>query len=185
MKSIITIILIGIISFSVIGQDKYITKTGHVRFHSKTILKEIEANSKQAASIFNSTTGEVIVTVPMRTFKFDAALLEEHFNENYVETHKYPKVKFKGTITNLNEIDFTKDGICTVTLEGDLTMHGETQHITVDGTAEVNAGKIIAKSFFHVRAEDYKIKIPELVKDKIQENIEVFVEFIYEPFIQK
>jgi len=164
------------------AQDKYITKTGHVWIHSKTPVKEIEAHNRQITSILDVKTGDMIVSCFLIDFKFDNQLVEEHFNENYVESAKYPKVKFKGKVENVASIDFTKNGTYKRMVSGVMEMHGKAVNIKKEGTAVVKDGKIIAKAAFTVTAEQFAIVIPEIVKDKIQKDIEVNVEFVYLPF---
>lgn len=168
-----------------IAQDKYITKTGHVWFHSKTEFKEIEAHNKQVTSIVDITTGDIIVSAFIRDFKFDNQLVEEHFNENYIHSHEYPKVKFKGKITNIAEIDLSKDGTYECIVEGEIEMHGVVNKIKEKGTAVVKGGKIYATAKFFVTAEQYKIEIPEIVKDKVAKNIDVNIDFVFEIYNSK
>jgi polyisoprenoid-binding protein YceI len=107
-------------------------------------------------------------------------LLEEHFNENYMESSKIPKATFKGKTTNLSAVNFNKEGTYNVSVEGDLTLHGVTQKITAPGTISVKAGKINAASTFKIKIKDYGIKIPTLVADKIAEVVEIKVNCLYE-----
>ena len=107
--------------------------------------------------------------------------MQEHFNENYMESDKLPKATFKGAVLNMKDIDVKKDGVYNVDVKGDLTIHGVTKNVTEKGTLEVKGGKINASSKFHVIPEDYDIKIPSLVKEKIAKELEVTVELNYEP----
>jgi len=166
------------------AQDKYITKTGHVWFHSKTPLKEIEAHNKQVTTILDTKTGDMIVSGFLRDFKFDNQLVEEHFNENYVESAKYPKVKFKGQVLDIASVDFSKNGTYKRMVVGVVEMHGKSVNIKKEGTAVVKDGKIKATAAFTVTADEFAIIIPEIVKDKIQKNIEIYVEFNYAPFVK-
>ena len=106
--------------------------------------------------------------------------MEEHFNENYLESEKFPKASFKGTIADIAKVNFTTDGVYTVTVVGDLTIHGITQKVTTNGTVTVKAGKINATSKFNAKPADYNISIPKLVKDNISETIEVTVNCDYD-----
>lgn len=183
MKTLVFIsLLIAVVTFNSYSQDKFITKTGHVWFHSKTDFKEIEAHNRQATSILDVKTGEVVVSVFIRDFKFDNQLVEEHFNENYIESHKYPKAKFKGKITNIASVDLTKDGTYTCNVEGEMDMHGKIKQIKEKGTAVVKGGKIKATANFKITADEFAIAIPEIVKDKIAKFIDVYIEFEYTPF---
>ena len=106
--------------------------------------------------------------------------MQEHFNENYMESDKYPKASFKGNITDLSKIDFTKDGKYGVNVSGDLTMHGVTKKVSAPGTVSVKSGKVAAESKFNLRLADYNISIPALVKDNIAEVIEITVSCGYD-----
>lgn len=177
-------IIIVLVSFAFIfganAQDKYITKTGHVWFHSKTEFKEIEAHNKQITTIMDIKTGDLVVSAFLRDFKFDNQLVEEHFNENYVHSHEYPKVKFKGKITNIASIDLSKEGTYECDVEGDMEMHGQVKKIKEKGTAVVKDGKIYATAKFYVTAKEFAIEIPEIVAEKVAKDIEVYVDFVYE-----
>jgi polyisoprenoid-binding protein YceI len=111
--------------------------------------------------------------------------MEEHFNENYMESDKIPKSSFKGKITNLSSVDFLKNGTYDVTVEGDLTIHDVTNKIITKGTLEVVTGGINANSKFKIVPEDYKINIPGVVRDKIDKNLEVTVTMKYTPMAAK
>ena len=121
----------------------------------------------------------------IKSFHFDRALMEEHFNENYMESDKIPKSVFKGKITNLSAVDFSKPGTYNVTVEGDLTIHDVTNKISTKGTIEVVNGGINANSKFKIVPEDYKIKIPGVVRDKIDKTLEVTVTMKYTPIANK
>jgi len=182
-KLVLFSVLLSIAFFSnVQAQDKYITKTGHVWFHSKTPLKEIEAHSRQVTSILDTKTGDMIVSAFLTDFKFDNQLVEEHFNENFVESAKFPKVKFKAKVLDIASVDFTKNGTYKRMVEGVMEMHGTSVNIKKEGTAVVKDGKIKATAYFTVTAAQFAIIIPDLVKDKIQKDVEVSVEFTYLPY---
>src|SRR5690606_29851446 len=103
---------------------KYLTRSGKVTFFSSTPLEAIEAFNNEAASVMDAKTGDIVFQVPIRSFKFENALMQEHFNENYLESSKYPKAEFKGKITDINKVNFSKDGTYNVTSKGNLTIHG-------------------------------------------------------------
>ena len=107
--------------------------------------------------------------------------MEEHFNENYMESGKFPKSEFKGKITNLADVNFAKDGEYAVKVAGNLTMHGVSQPVTADGTITIKGGKISAKSKFIVKLADFKIDRPSVVADKISEKATITVDASYEP----
>ena len=121
----------------------------------------------------------------IKSFHFDRALMEEHLNENYMESDKIPKSSFKGKITNLSSVDFSKNGTYDVTVEGDLIIHDITNKISTKVTIEVVSGGINANAKFNIVPEDYKISIPGVVRDKINKNLEVTVAMKYAPLTAK
>lgn len=164
------------------AQDKYFTKTGMVKFYSSTPVENIEAVNHKAVSIIDTKTGDLEFSVLNMAFEFEKALMQEHFNENYMESPKFPKATFKGKIDNISSVDFKKDGVYPVNVSGKLQMHGVTNDVSTKGTITVKDGKINGASVFKVAPEDYKIAIPGLVKDKIAKQIEVTVNCNYEQF---
>ncbi len=164
------------------AQNMYITKTGKVPFYSRAKSPEkVEADNNEVSSIINSQTGDFVFQLLVKSFRFEKALMEEHFNENYVESEKFPKASFKGKIGNLTAINFSKDGAYPVMVQGDLTMHGVTNKVSSTGSIIVKAGKISAFSKFNIKLKDFKISIPSLVADKISEEIDIIVDCKYEP----
>ena len=107
--------------------------------------------------------------------------MEEHFNENYVESSKYPKTSFAGTITNLSDVNFQKDGTYKTNVKGNLTLHGVTKEIEAPATITVQGGTVKGSSTFNVAPEDYKIEIPRLVREKIAKQIKVTINSNYQP----
>jgi polyisoprenoid-binding protein YceI len=170
---LITVALL-LMAMTATGQ-KYITKTGHIKFFSDAPLEKIEANNRQVNSVLDLATGGFAFKVLMKSFEFPKALMQEHFNENYVESDKYPNATFVGTIANIREVDISKDGIYPVTVAGKLTLHGITKEINEKGTLEVKQGKIIGKSTFPLTVADYNITIPGNVGKNIAKTIEITV----------
>ncbi|MGB3589945.1 MAG: YceI family protein [Tunicatimonas sp.] len=184
MKDVIKIIIICItwlLSHSLLAQDKFITQTGYTKFFSSAPLEDIEAHNNQVQSVIDFTKQEVVVSMDMQAFEFDKSLMQEHFNENYVESEKYPKAIFKGTFTNGSTIDPTKNGEYAVAVEGTMTIHGVTQPVTTEGTIIVNGPSINAKTKFIVKVADHDIDIPKIVFHNIAEEVEVTVDIKYSP----
>lgn len=177
-------VIVALLSLSTLAQaqDKYFTKTGKITFSSKAPLEDIEAKNKTAAAIIDIKTGAIQFSVLMKGFEFEKALMQEHFNENYVESNKYPKAEFKGAVVNNKDINYTKDGTYPAIVKGQLTIHGVTQTIEAPGTIKVADGKIEATSTFNIRLSDYKISIPSVVKDKINNNVKVTVDTKLDPY---
>jgi polyisoprenoid-binding protein YceI len=158
--------------------QKYMTRTGKITFFSSTPLENIEAFNNEVAAIADASTGEVVFQAPIKSFKFEKALMQEHFNENYMESDKYPKADFKGRITNMNAVNYAKDGTYNVTASGKLTIHGVTRDIAVPGTVTVKGNEATINAKFKVRTADYNIRIPALVEGKIAKEIAVTVNTI-------
>jgi len=177
----IRILILLICTFQYAAAQKYISKTGHVWFYSHTPMEEIEAHTHQAASILDASNGDVTFSMLIKGFEFKRALMQEHFNENYLESDKIPKAGFKGKITNLASIDFTKDGIYPAEVSGDLTIHGVTKKITAKGTIEIKGKVVTVKSKFEVVPKDYNIQIPSLVENKIAKEVDVNIDTSYNP----
>lgn len=164
------------ISGSQVSGQKYLTKNGSISFFSETPIENIEAHNRQVNSALDAATGEFVFMVLMKSFEFEKALMQEHFNENYVESHKYPNATFKGKVTNISDIDFTKDGEYNAVVEGDLTIHGVTNKITEKGLITVGGDKVNGKAVFNIAVADYDIKIPAAVANKIAKTIEIRVD---------
>lgn len=182
MKKVSILFVFAAIAFTAAAQNIQMTKTGKISLYSRAkSIEKVEADNNEVSSILNTQTGDLVFAVLMKSFHFQLALMEEHFNENYVESTKYPKSTFKGKITNLAAVNFTKDGVYPVTVEGDMTLHGVTKKITANGSVTVKGGKVAASSKFAVKLKDYNISIPSLVADKISEDIDITVDCKYEP----
>src|SRR4051794_23049574 len=160
LMAVLFLMLCAAVSYS---QDKFYTKTGRIDFFSKASLEDIEANNKTVTAVLDSKSGALQFAVQMKGFEFEKKLMQEHFNENYVESDKFPKAEFRGTISNNSEINYTKDGTYTARVKGKLTIHGVTKDVETTGTVKVDGGKLDTKSTFDVKLSDYDIKIPSVV----------------------
>jgi hypothetical protein len=183
MNARFALIIIITVCFSipVLAQDKYYTKNGRIQFESKAPLENIEAVNKSVTCVLDSKTGNVQFAVIMRGFEFAKALMQEHFNENYVESHKFPKAEFKGQVLNNDAINYTQDGVYPAKIRGKMTIHGETNDVEADGKVTVKNGKIVANSDFRIHISDYKISIPNLVKDKVSNSVRIVVDCTLQP----
>ncbi|MBK7475566.1 MAG: YceI family protein [Haliscomenobacter sp.] len=166
------------------AQGKFFSREGHIFFDatSNGSPEVIEANNRAVSSVIDLNTGQMEFAALIKSFRFERALMEEHFNENYLESTKFPKAVFKGKITDLKAINLGKDGSYPVKVTGTLTMHGETKPLTVDASLTVKGGKItLGKSSFSLTLADYKIKIPSLVSDKVASVAKVTIDVPYQP----
>lgn len=157
----------------------WMSRNGYIRLFSEAPLENIEGVTQLAQAALNTKTGEIYFKAPIESFKFEDALMQEHFNENYMESEKYPNAEFSGTIQNLP--DLTKEGTYEVTVIGKFTVHGVTKERTVQGTIIVEKGKISSTSKFKVKCVDHKIEIPTLLIQKIAEELEITVKCNYTP----
>ena len=174
---IIALIIIGLLSSNTGHSQIFVTKNGNIKFYSETPMETIQANNNQVNAALNTQTGDMVFKILIKSFQFPKALMQEHFNENYLESDKFPNSIFKGKVTNLPTIDFSKEGTYDALIEGDMTLHGVTQKISEKGTFTVKPGDIIhGTSKFNVKPADYEIKIPGAVVKNIAEAIEVTVD---------
>ena len=158
MQSKVIFILIVFITTTLsLTAQKVYTKNGAISFFSKASVENISAENNQVMSVLTLPAGELQFSVLIKSFHFKKSLMEEHFNENYMESSKYPKATFKGKINDLSKVNFTTDGNYTVEVTGDLTIHGITNKTTASGTITVKSGIITATSKFKVKLADYKI----------------------------
>ncbi len=161
--------------------QKMTARNGHVWFYSHTPVEDITAHNNQVVSILDKNNLTIQFSLLVKSFEFEKKLMQEHFNENYMESDTYPKSGFTGTITKPNNLDFGKDGSYNVEVSGELTIHGITNKVTTPGIIIVSGSSVNAKAKFIVRPEDYNIKIPDIVKEKIAREIEVNVDVNYLP----
>ncbi len=186
MKKILNHLVIILLVFSAqfCSAQKYICKNGFISFFSETPVENIEAKSNEATSAFDATTSDLVVIIPIKSFKFEKSLMQEHFNENYMESEKYPKAFLKGKIISTSPIDFKKDGVYKVSAQGKLTIHNVTRDINIPGTLTVKNGVISLDSKFIVRCADYGIKIPKIVMVKVAEEIQVSLSNTLNPILK-
>lgn len=180
MKQWIIILLSTLFSFTTIQAQKFITKTGKINFYSTAALEDINATNKSVIAVLDSQTGELQFAALIKGFDFKKALMQEHFNKNFLESDKYPKADFKGTISNNSAVNYTTNGTYNVTAKGKLTIHGVTKDVEIPGKLVVQDGRIAATSTFNVAVADYNITIPKIYQDNIAKSIKVTVDCMLE-----
>ncbi len=173
-------LIIGFLSLN--AQNKYFTKAAVISFDAtaKSSPETIAGKSTTGTSVIDATTGKMEFAVLVKSINFKKALMQEHFNENYVESSKFPKALFKGKIENIKDINFQKDGTYKANISGELTMHGVTKPIKTFSTIKVSGGKIMANSSITVSMDDYGIEVPSLVSDKVGKSASINIEANYE-----
>lgn len=183
MKIIVKLLLISLLVSSKSFGQLYSTQTGETSFFSETPIENINALNKTVGAIINTATNEIAVSMKMSAFEFPNKLMQEHFNENYMESEKFPTGTFKGKI--VEPIDYTKNGIYDVTAKGQLNIHGVTLPRDLKGKLIVENQKISLISNFDVKLSDHKIDIPKIVFDKIAEVISVKTKYNFIPYVKK
>ncbi|NOT52008.1 MAG: YceI family protein [Chitinophagaceae bacterium] len=186
MKILFAIIFGTTIAYQGLGQ-KYFTKNAKINFDatSASSPEKVEAINRSATCVLDTKTGAIQFSMLMKGFEFERALMEEHFNENYVESDKFPKSEFKGKIKDNDDVKYDKDGTYTVKVKGDITIHGETKEVEADGKVIIQNGKITAEADLSVKLSDFKISIPGLVADKVSKTAKITVTCSLEPLTTK
>lgn len=176
MKNIFALLTTCILGLSLSYGQLYSTSNGNITFYSYAPLEDIEATNKQVSCAIELSKGQMAFSMLMNAFQFEKALMQEHFNERYVESHKYPKATFAGNIEDIEKVDLTKPGSYDVTVSGKLTIHGTTQTVSSKGTLQIGDDKTLtANSTFTINLEDYKVNVPTMYIDNISESIEIKV----------
>ena len=174
MKKVIFLAGFAVFLFANQAQSQiFLTKQGKIHFFSKTKVEVIEAANKTANAVIYASSGKVEWGVTIKGFRFEKALMEQHFNENYMESEKFPKATFKGKINDLSSVNFAKDGTYNTSATGDMTIHGVTKQMTVPGQIIVKGGSVQVKSKFDVYYDDFKIEIPGVVRENFTKSMAV------------
>jgi polyisoprenoid-binding protein YceI len=175
MKSLLVLVCLTI-AFNSSGQNIYKAESGKVTFFSDALVEDIEATTHKTTAVMNISSGEIAVLIPIKSFVFDKSLMQEHFNENYMESDEYPNASFKGKI--IEKITLNYGETLSVNISGELVIHGVSQHRDIPITLKTNAdGTILASGKFNVKVADHKVKIPTLVFKNIAEVVEVSFEY--------
>ncbi|SFQ23751.1 YceI family protein [Hymenobacter arizonensis] len=173
--SVVPVLLLLATPWSGRAQGTFMTKTGRVSFLSTTILEDIEARNNAAAAVFDLNTGQLALVIPVKEFVFKRSLMQEHFNENYMESDKYPKATFTGRFTGADAATLGWAGSHEVQVEGELTLHGVSHHVKVPGALELKNGQLLASAVFNVAPADYNIEVPLLVRENIAKIVSIRV----------
>jgi hypothetical protein len=176
MKNIIALLALALLSFSPLVEKK-ITKTGTITFEASVpSFEEVKAKNETVTCILNTETGEIATLALMKGFRFKVALMEEHFNENYIESSKYPKATFKGKIENFDATNLSSSSK-EYTIKGKLELHGKIKEITIKGKLKKEGETISLISNFMVDVDDFNIKIPNVVSKKLSKQVNVSLDF--------
>ena len=171
MKSIL---ILSCLIWTLQGQAQtFYTRNGHLGFFSKTNMEDIKADNESVTYVLDLTKGEINISALQTNFQFPKALMQEHYNENYVESSKFPKAVFKGKIDDMSKVNFRMEGVYNAKVSGNLEIHGVSKPYTVDAVFRVGGGHVIAETTFKVKCADHDIKIESSLKNNIAESIEV------------
>ena len=178
MKKLVFITCISMIVMCARAQ-LYITKTGFVGFYSKTPLEDIKAENNQVFAAVDLSKKTIAFSMLLKGFLFRKELMQEHFNENYVESDKYPRATFSGTFSG--DIDPAGQPAVTVQVKGKISLHGVEKEFSTPATIEIKDGVINGKAKFQLLPQDFNISIPSLVREKIAKQIDVVITIVCKP----
>jgi len=179
MKIIYTILMCFLFVNVSNSQKQFLTKNGAITFFSSTTMADIKADNNQVLSIIDASNGKMAIIILMKSFMFKKALMQEHFNENYVESDLFPKATFKGEILNFETI---KNSETKLEVKGSITIHGKRKEIIIPATFIRSENTIFVKGEFNLLLSDYNIKIPSIVSKKIAKELKVTFEFNHKPY---
>jgi YceI-like domain len=188
MKNLVVAIVVLMsagVALSSQAQDRVFTRNGSISFLSETSAENIDAINNEVFSIVDVQKGELAFIVLVTGFKFKKALMQEHFNDDYLESSKFPKASFKGAITDLSKVHFNEDGSYKAMVSGILTIHGVAKKIAIPAVFKISNKKISGESNFGVKLADYNIQVPGVVAGQIAETIDLKVSCQYEPYVKK
>jgi polyisoprenoid-binding protein YceI len=181
MKKLLFVVAALLVLSSTAFAQKYFTRDARIQFSSDTPMEKIEAVNKSGTAVLDTKTGRMEWKVLIKNFLFEKALMQEHFNENYMESSKFPNATFKGEIANLGDVNFTKDGKYNVRAKGKMNIHGVERDVEIPGTLTVSGSAVKVSSNFSVAVADYGISVPAVVRDNIAKEIKVGVEATLNP----
>ncbi len=159
--------------------QKFISEKSTVTFFSKATVEDISARNEKSVCLFDVATSNIAFSIPIREFQFEKALMQEHFNEKYMETEKFPKSTFQGQLIGYSQ---EVKGSQAAHAQGKLTIHGVTKEVDIPGTVSLDQNRMTVTSKFFVRLEDYSIQLPQILWQNIAETIEVSIEFTLKPY---
>jgi len=157
------------------GDDIYFTRSGTISFFSSTPIEDIKAINEQTTCVLDLETGDLSFRIPIRGFIFKNGLMQEHFNENYLESDTYPNASFTGSIEGWKDITLSEK-LQPVSLKGTMTIHGVSKDIAESGNILMKENRVIGAATFQITVADYKIEIPKIVRDNIAKVVDVTVD---------
>ncbi|MBW8360835.1 MAG: YceI family protein [Kaistella sp.] len=175
MKNLILIAFLLVANFTF--SQKYLTKTGNVHFEASVpLFEDVDARNTTVVAVLNADSGDIAVIAMTKKFKFKVALMEEHFNENYAESTKYPKITFTGKIAGFKKENLTSTPQ-NCSISGTMNFHGVNNKVNSAANIYIKDGKIFLSGKFVAKPADYQVTIPKVVTKKIAENVNVDYQF--------
>jgi YceI-like domain len=183
MRKFVLLLLFIASTDKLFAQKFYLSNSSYIKFFSEEILEDISATNQKSIAIIDFEKQEIAVKIPMRSFVFPNKLMQEHFNETYLESSQYPYATFKGFFNK--KIDLSQSVSTSLSVNGTLTMHGVSKMEILQGKiiVDAKAKSVIIESDFTVKLEDYQVKIPKLMVYKIAEKISVHSQFSLKPIM--
>ncbi|HEX5626336.1 MAG TPA: YceI family protein [Saprospiraceae bacterium] len=180
MRKFLFIALTVFIAAPIFGQ-RYFSKNAVIKFHSDSPIEKIDAVNTSASTVMDLASGKIEFAALNNAFIFEKALMQEHFNENYMESTKFPKTVFKGAIDDVSKLNLSTPGIYKVKVSGELNMHGVTRTVSAPAEFVVDAKGVHATSSFMVKCSDYNIEIPAVVKKNVSNDVSISIKVDYTP----
>lgn len=177
MRKLILSVLFVVFSILISNAQKFEGKESFVKFFSAAMLEDIAADNKEARTLYDHSSNQIAFSIPIKKFKFSKKLMQEHFNENYMESEKYPTATFSGTVSGF---DISKDDAQEVVAKGTMKLHGVSKEVEVNGTLQSTKEGLVLKAEFPIKLKDYKVKIPKLLLQNIAEAVTVTLDFTYQ-----
>ena len=174
---ILTYLIFLFCSLSLVGQTKYRTTSGEINFNASTPLEDIDATNTEVNAILELETGKFATVMLIRDFQFHRKLMQEHFNENYMESEQFPKAYFTGTVEDLDITD-SSDNIQQRPITGEITIHGVKRPLKTVGTIQKGNNSIVIRADFIIKPEEHDIEVPSIVFKKIAQEVKVKVDLI-------
>jgi polyisoprenoid-binding protein YceI len=157
-------------------EQTYLTRNGNVSFYSHTPAEDIKAQNNEVVGVLNAATGDVEIKLAIKSFHFPKTSMEEHFNnDDYMASEKFPKAGFKGKITNISDVNFSKDGTYNITVSGNLTIRDVTKTITATGTVTVSGASATLASTFTVKRKEYNVIGESFLQQRLAEDIQIMI----------
>ena len=160
--------------FNIAFAQQYMSKDGNVHFFSEALIENIEAENNTVAGIIDVASGEFAFRVKIEDFNFEKSLMQEHFNENYMESERYPFATFTGFMTDFQDLDLSYKQV--VQVRGQMTMHGVNQYVNVEARVWMQDEELHLISKFAVKLADYQIDIPKIVMYNIADEVVVTIQ---------